>query len=62
MIGYQISYEQFTPSELLRFAVLAEQSGFQALLSSNHFNPWSERQGQSGFAFSWLEFRNHYLT
>jgi coenzyme F420-dependent glucose-6-phosphate dehydrogenase len=54
MIGYQISHEQFTPSELLRYAVLAEQSGFQALLSSDHFNPWSERQGQSGFAFAWL--------
>ena len=54
MIGYQISHEQFTPSELLRYAVLAEQAGFQALLSSDHFNPWSERQGQSGFAFSWL--------
>src|SRR4051812_41340550 len=54
MIGYQISHEQFKPSELLRYAVMAEQAGFQALLSSDHFNPWSERQGQSGFALSWL--------
>jgi coenzyme F420-dependent glucose-6-phosphate dehydrogenase len=54
MIGYQISHEQFTPSELLGYAVLAEKAGFQALLSSDHFNPWSERQGQSGFAFAWL--------
>jgi coenzyme F420-dependent glucose-6-phosphate dehydrogenase len=54
MIGYQISHEQFKPSELLNYAVMAEEAGFQALLSSDHFNPWSERQGQSGFAFSWL--------
>jgi coenzyme F420-dependent glucose-6-phosphate dehydrogenase len=54
MIGYQVSHEQFTPSDLLRYAVMAEQAGFQALLSSDHFHPWSERQGQSGFAFAWL--------
>jgi coenzyme F420-dependent glucose-6-phosphate dehydrogenase len=54
MIGYQVSHEQFSPSELLKYAVMAEQAGFQALLSSDHFHPWSERQGQSGFAFAWL--------
>jgi probable non-F420 flavinoid oxidoreductase len=28
--------------------------GFQAIMCSDHFHPWSERQGQSGFAFAWL--------
>lgn len=54
MIGYQASHEQFSPSELLRYVALAEQAGFTSINSSDHFNPWSERQGQSGFAFAWL--------
>jgi probable non-F420 flavinoid oxidoreductase len=33
---------------------LAEQAGFKAINSSDHFHPWSERQGQSGYAYSWL--------
>lgn len=53
-IGYHASHEQFKPSELLRYVQLAEQAGFSLALSSDHFHPWSERQGQSGFAWSWL--------
>ena len=53
-IGYHASHEQFPPSELLRLVQLAERSGFAAAKSSDHFHPWSERQGQSGFAWSWL--------
>lgn len=52
--AYHASHEQFAPSELLRLAVLAEQCGFGAISSSDHFHPWSERQGQSGFALAWL--------
>jgi coenzyme F420-dependent glucose-6-phosphate dehydrogenase len=54
VIGYHASHEQFKPSELLRFAVMAEKAGFKAINSSDHFHPWSKRQGQSGFAFAWL--------
>ena len=32
----------------------AERAGFTAALSSDHFYPWGERQGQSGFAWGWL--------
>ena len=53
-IGYQASHEQFKPSELLRWVVLAQQMGFQSVNSSDHFHPWSERQGESGFSFAWL--------
>jgi coenzyme F420-dependent glucose-6-phosphate dehydrogenase len=53
-IGYQASHEQFTPSDLIKYAVLAEQAGFKAINSSDHFHPWSESQGQSGFSFAWL--------
>lgn len=54
LIGYHASHEQFTPSELLKYVELAERAGFQAINSSDHFYPWSERQGQSGFTLAWL--------
>lgn len=54
MIGYHASHEQFSPSELLRYSKMAEEAGFMAVNSSDHFNPWSEVQGQSGFSFAWL--------
>lgn len=53
-IGYHASHEQFKPSELLKYVQMAEQVGFTHALSSDHFHPWSEQQGQSGFAWSWL--------
>jgi probable non-F420 flavinoid oxidoreductase len=53
-IGYHASHEQFAPSALLRYVQLAEEAGFACAKSSDHFHPWSEKQGQSGFAWSWL--------
>jgi coenzyme F420-dependent glucose-6-phosphate dehydrogenase len=52
--GYHASHEQHAPSELLEYVQLAEQAGFQAAMCSDHFHPWIERQGQSGFTWSWL--------
>ncbi len=54
VIGYHCSHERYTPSELLRLACLAEESGFQAVMCSDHFHPWNEAQGQSGYTWSWL--------
>jgi coenzyme F420-dependent glucose-6-phosphate dehydrogenase len=54
VIGYHCAHEQYSPGELLRNVVLAEQAGFQAAMCSDHFAPWSENQGHSGFAWSWL--------
>jgi coenzyme F420-dependent glucose-6-phosphate dehydrogenase len=54
LYGYHASHEQFSPSYLLEMVKLAEQAGFDCAKSSDHFHPWSERQGQSGFAWSWL--------
>lgn len=54
VIAYHASHEQFPPSELLRYAIMAKESGFRALHSSDHFHPWSEQQGQSGFSFAWM--------
>ncbi|MFD2571296.1 TIGR03885 family FMN-dependent LLM class oxidoreductase [Spirosoma soli] len=53
-IGYHASHEQFKPSTLLNYVQLAQQAGFTACSSSDHFHPWSNRQGESGFAWSWL--------
>jgi coenzyme F420-dependent glucose-6-phosphate dehydrogenase len=52
--GYHCSHEQFKPSALLDYVQAAQQAGFTVALSSDHFYPWSERQGESGFAWSWL--------
>lgn len=53
-IAYHASHEQHPPSALLRYAFAAAQAGFRAIHCSDHFHPWSERQGQSGFSFSWI--------
>lgn len=53
-IGYHSSHEQFKPSELLTRIKQAEQAGFTAGTCSDHFHPWSDKQGESGFAWSWL--------
>jgi probable non-F420 flavinoid oxidoreductase len=53
-IGYHASHEQFAPSTLADLAVRAERAGFGAVLASDHFMPWSESQGESGFVWSWL--------
>ena len=54
LFGYHASHEQFAPSALRDLVILAEEAGFAAAKTSDHFHPWSERQGQSGFAWAWL--------
>ena len=53
-IGFHASHEQIPPSVLLRAVSEAEAAGFERAWSSDHFSPWSARQGESGFAWSWL--------
>lgn len=53
-IGYHASHEQFPPSQLIRLLGRAEAAGFGCFFSSDHFHPWSEAQGQSGFSWSWM--------
>jgi probable non-F420 flavinoid oxidoreductase len=54
IIGLHCSHEQIPPSRLLAHVREAEAAGFRAAMSSDHFSPWSERQGESGFAWSFL--------
>jgi probable non-F420 flavinoid oxidoreductase len=53
-IGFHASHEQHSPGELLRAVTAAEHAGFAAAMCSDHLAPWSERQGHSGHAWSWL--------
>jgi probable non-F420 flavinoid oxidoreductase len=53
-IGFHASHEQVPPSRLLASVQRAEEAGFDAAMCSDHFSPWSERQGESGYAWSWL--------
>lgn len=53
-IGFHASHEQFKPSELLKLVQLAEKTGFNTAMSSDHFHPWGKNQGESGFAWTWL--------
>jgi probable non-F420 flavinoid oxidoreductase len=54
VIGFHCSHEQIHPAQLLRDVRAAQDAGFAAAMSSDHFSPWSRRQGHSGFAWSWL--------
>jgi probable non-F420 flavinoid oxidoreductase len=52
--GYHASHEQYPPSALLEYVCLAEDAGFDGVLSADHFHPWLEENGHSGAAWSWL--------
>jgi probable non-F420 flavinoid oxidoreductase len=54
VIGFHCSHEQISPAQLLRDVQHAEQAGFTAGMSSDHFSPWSTRQAESGFAWAFL--------
>jgi coenzyme F420-dependent glucose-6-phosphate dehydrogenase len=53
-IGYAAMFEQFHPTDLLRWSQLAEELGFDAVMASDHFHPWVPSQGQSAFVWAWL--------
>jgi G6PDH family F420-dependent oxidoreductase len=50
--GYFLSSEEYGPAELVRQARMAEAAGFEALSISDHFHPWLDEQGESGFVWS----------
>jgi coenzyme F420-dependent glucose-6-phosphate dehydrogenase len=51
-LGYKLSSEEFPASELVRQAQAAEEHGFTFALISDHFHPWTDREGQSPFVWS----------
>ena len=53
-LGLHASHEQIAPSRLLADVEHAERAGFDMAMCSDHFSPWSTRQGHSGYAWAWL--------
>jgi coenzyme F420-dependent glucose-6-phosphate dehydrogenase len=51
-IGYHLSSEEHGPTDLVHYARRAEESGFTFALISDHYHPWTDRQGQSPFVWS----------
>lgn len=52
--GYKASSEQFGPRELLDYAVLAEEAGFDSVFLSDHLQPWMHEGGHAPAALPWL--------
>jgi G6PDH family F420-dependent oxidoreductase len=55
-IGYKLATESFAPKEIIRQAVAAEEAGFDFVEMSDHFHPWLDVQGHSGFTWDLLSF------
>lgn len=53
-LGYKASAEQFAPRQLMEFGILAEQSGFDSVFISDHFQPWKHTDGHAPFSLAWL--------
>ena len=53
-LGYKASAEQFGPNELLEYALLAEQRGFDSVLISDHFQPWRHHGGHAPYSLAWM--------
>ena len=51
-IGFWISSEEQGPMEMVRAAQQAEAAGFPYVQISDHFHPWTDRQGHSPFVWS----------
>jgi coenzyme F420-dependent glucose-6-phosphate dehydrogenase len=51
-LGYALSSEEHLPNDLVRYGRTAEKSGFSLALISDHYHPWTDRQGQSPFVWS----------
>ncbi len=53
-LGYKASAEQFGPGPLADLAVRAEQTGFDSVWVSDHFQPWRHEGGHAPNALIWL--------
>jgi G6PDH family F420-dependent oxidoreductase len=51
-LGYTLACEEHGPRELLAYARRAEEAGFPFAMISDHFHPWTDRQGHSPHVWS----------
>jgi G6PDH family F420-dependent oxidoreductase len=54
LVGLHLSAEEHPPDVLVATARRAEQAGFAFLTISDHYHPWTRRQGQSAFVWTAL--------
>jgi G6PDH family F420-dependent oxidoreductase len=52
--GYTLMTEQSGPKDLVRYAIQAEELGFDFEVSSDHYSPWLTEQGHAPYAWSVL--------
>jgi G6PDH family F420-dependent oxidoreductase len=52
--GYTLMTEQSPPDQLVRDLQMAEKAGFGFSVISDHYQPWLDAQGHSGYAWSIL--------
>ena len=53
-LGYKASAEQFSPRDLVEYAVEAEAHGFESVTVSDHFQPWRHEGGHAPFSLAWM--------
>jgi coenzyme F420-dependent glucose-6-phosphate dehydrogenase len=51
-LGYALSSEEHAPTDLVRNAGRAEETGFEFALISDHYHPWVDAQGHSPFVWN----------
>jgi coenzyme F420-dependent glucose-6-phosphate dehydrogenase len=51
-LGYQLSSEEHLAPDLVGYGRRAEEVGFSYAVISDHFHPWTHRQGQSPFVWA----------
>lgn len=51
-VGLFLSSEEHGPRQLVDYARLGEQAGMTSVFISDHYHPWTERQGESPFVWS----------
>ena len=52
--GYTLMTEQSGPRDLVRYAVAAEETGFDFEVMSDHYSPWLTEQGHAPYAWTTL--------
>ncbi|HEX2912966.1 MAG TPA: TIGR03557 family F420-dependent LLM class oxidoreductase [Chloroflexia bacterium] len=50
-IGFVLSHEQFPVPQLVEIGATAEKDGFDAVWTSDHFQPWQDNEGHAGQAW-----------
>jgi len=53
-LGYTLSSEEHSPTDLVDYARTAEEVGFDFISISDHYHPWISAQGNSPFVWSTL--------